>query len=42
MAANGPTIVGLLSVNWFDLCGFLTLRKAFISIPPTGLVDSSH
>lgn len=42
VAANGPTIVGLLSVNWFDLCGFLTLRKAFISIPPTGLVDSSH
>jgi hypothetical protein len=42
VAANGPTIVGLLSVNWFDLGGFLTLRKAFISIPPTGLVDSSH
>jgi len=42
VAANGPTIVSLLFVNWFDLGGFLTVRRAFVSIPPTSLVDSSH
>ena len=42
VAANGPTIVSLLFVNWFGLGGFLTVRRAFVSIPPTSLVDSSH